>query len=258
MEIDDIKKAIKEIKAKGPKRNFNQSIDLVINFKNLDVKKNPISSFHPLKYEIENVRICCFSDETIKSKVEKLFDRVITKSQLDLMAENKKDLKNLAREYDYFIAQAELMPLIASKLGKFLGTRGKMPNPAAGCVFTPNTNFEDLKKNLQKLKRLQTKSETTIKIRVGKENMDEDMVVENIKDIYDYVLTLLPEAKNNIRNVLLKLTMGPVYKMGIGFKVNEAKEEVAKKESKETLKIKIERKVEKEPKERKSEEVKNG
>jgi len=44
MEIDDIKKAIKEIKAKGPKRNFNQSIDLVINFKNLDVKKNPISS----------------------------------------------------------------------------------------------------------------------------------------------------------------------------------------------------------------------
>ncbi|MBI4154517.1 hypothetical protein HY498_00320 [Candidatus Woesearchaeota archaeon] len=254
MEIDDIKKVIQEIKAKGPKRNFNQSIDLIINLKNLDVKKTPISSFHPLRHEIEKVKICCFSDEAVKTKVEKIFDKVITKSQLALMGENKKELKKLAREYDYFIAQAEMMPLIASKLGKFLGTRGKMPNPAAGCVFTPNTNFEDLKNKLQKLKRLQTKSETAIKIRVGKENMNDEMVVENIKDIYDYVLTLLPEAKNNVRNVLLKLTMGPIYKFGVGFNLEVPKEKAVKKES---LKIKTEKKVKKEPKEKKSKEAKD-
>ncbi len=222
MEINDIKKAIEEVKARGPKRNFNQSIDLVINLRNMDIKKTPISAYHPLKHNFKKIKICCFSDESLRAKIEKIFDRVISKSQLSLMGD-KKEIKKLAKEYDYFVAQADLMPLIASKLGRFLGSRGKMPNPAAGCIFLPNADLEALKNKLQFLKKIQTKSESAIRVCVGKEDMKDENLIENVKEIYDYVLSLLPEGKNNIRSVLLKLTMGPVYKIGSGFKIIEKK-----------------------------------
>ena len=85
MEINEIKKAIEEIKAKGPKRNFKQGFDLIINLKHFDVKKKPITSFHPLKHKFRDVKICCFSDETVKVKAEKIFDKVISKLQLTAM-----------------------------------------------------------------------------------------------------------------------------------------------------------------------------
>jgi len=220
MEVDEIKKAIEEVKARGPKRNFNQSIDLVINLKDLDIKKTPVSSFHPLKHSFSKVKICCFCDEAVKVRAEKVFDYVISKGQLNLMGVNKKDSKKLANSYDYFVAQADLMALVANKLGRYLGSRGKMPNPGAGCVFLPNADLEAIKNRLQFLKRLQTKTDANVKVCVGKEDSKNEFLVENIKDMYDYILTILPEGRNNVKNLLLKLTMGPVYKFGSGFKLN--------------------------------------
>ena len=240
MEVDEIKKAIEEVKAKGPKRNFNQSIDLVVNLKGLDIKKTPVSSFHPLKHSFSKVKICCFCDETVKTRADKVFDYVITKTQLGLMGVNKKDSKKLANSYDYFVAQADLMALVANKLGRYLGSRGKMPNPGAGCVFLPNADLGDIKNKLQFLKRLQTKTDANIKVSVGKEDSKNELLAENIKDMYDYLLTILPEGRNNVKNLLLKLTMGPVYKFGSGFKLNTdnkkiVKEKITKaKEVKET------------------------
>ncbi len=242
MDVNVIKKAIEEIRAKGPKRNFKQSIDLVINIKNLDVKKTPISGYHPLKHSFKNIKVCCFSDDVLKAKAEKIFDNVITKGQLGLM-NDKKEIKKLAKEFDFFVAQADLMPLIASKLGKILGSRGKMPNPGAGCVFLPDADLGALKNRLQFLKRIQTKNEAVIRVCVGKEDLKDEEIADNVKDIYDYVVGLLPEGKNNVKNVLLKLTMGPVYKIGSGFEnINadvkkEAKNKVSKIQDKKETKM---------------------
>ncbi len=132
------------------------------------------------------------------------------------------------------------MALVANKLGRYLGSRGKMPNPGAGCVFLPNADLGDIKNKLQFLKRLQTKTDANIKVSVGKEDSKNELLAENIKDMYDYLLTILPEGRNNVKNLLLKLTMGPVYKFGSGFKLNTdnkkiVKEKITKaKEVKET------------------------
>ena len=49
--------------------------------------------------------------------------------------------------------------------------------------------------------------EPTVKISVGKASMDDAKVIENIKYAYNAILAELPNNKENIKNVLIKLTM---------------------------------------------------
>ena len=52
--------------------------------------------------------------------------KTITKPEFDKYKE-KKELRNLVREHDFFIANAKLMPSVATAFGKALGPAGKMP-----------------------------------------------------------------------------------------------------------------------------------
>jgi len=45
------------------------------------------------------------------------------------LAKEKKEARKIANGYDYFVAEAPLMPLVGRSLGQILGPRGKMPLP---------------------------------------------------------------------------------------------------------------------------------
>ncbi|KKK54813.1 hypothetical protein LCGC14_3080900, partial [marine sediment metagenome] len=47
-------------------------------------------------------------------------------------------LKKLVKNFDFFIAQASLMPKVATFFGRFLGPVGKMPSPQLGVLMDPN------------------------------------------------------------------------------------------------------------------------
>jgi large subunit ribosomal protein L1 len=122
-------------------------------------------------------------------------------------------LKKIASEHDYFIAQATVMPKIATSFGRVLGPKGKMPNPKAGCVVPPNANLKPLYDKLQKTVRVTAKTAMMIQAPVATEAMKEEDIADNIKTLYDQIIHHLPAEKNNIRRVLLKLTMGKPIKL---------------------------------------------
>jgi ribosomal protein L1 len=97
---------------------------------------------------------------------------------------------------------------VAQTFGKVLGTRGKMPNPKAGCVVPPKTALKPLYERLQKTVHLKAKTQLVVKCSVGSEDQNEDEVVDNVMTAYNAVLHKLPNESHNIKNVLLKLTMG--------------------------------------------------
>lgn len=212
MEKEDIKKALEEIK-KQPKKKFTQSYDLVINLKNIDTKVNPLDFFVTLPHpKGKSVKIAAFVDQQLSEQSSKFCDLTIREVDFDKYKDKHK-LKKMAREYDYFLAQVNLMAKVAQHFGKFLGVKGKMPNPKLGCVVPPNANLEMLKKKLNTTIKLSSRKATNLQCLIGREDQPEEQIIDNIFAVYQTVLKQVPNEMQNIKNVALKSTMGKPVKI---------------------------------------------
>ena len=248
MNKEEILKAIKKARELSKKRKFDQTFDLIINLHKLNIKKpeENINTFVVLPQgKGKKSKICALVDKELETQAKGICDKTITKDEFKTYNDKKK-LKKLANEYDYFIAQANLMVDIAKFFGKVFGPKGKMPNPKAGCIVPPKTDLKAIYGKLYRTVRIQTKNEQTVKCPVGTESMKDEQIQENILIVYNAVLSALPREIQNIKNVMIKLTMGSVIILGeekesvkeknINKKekhVEDKKEESVKKEKKE-------------------------
>jgi len=211
MDKTQIQKALEQLKQQK-KRNFSQSYDLIINLKHFDPKSESINLFLPLPFPPpRKIKIAAFVAPELAEQADKFCD--LTIKEADFSKYDRKAQKKLAQEYDYFLAQANLMPKIAQLFGKALGVKGKMPNPKLGCVLPPNANLEPLIKKLHSSIRLSNKKATNLQCLVGKENQPDEQVIANILSVYNTILKELPQEKHNIKSVQLKLTMSKPVKI---------------------------------------------
>src|SRR3989344_4546063 len=212
MEKDDIQKALAELKQQ-PKKKFNQSYDLIINLKSMDVKQTPVDFFVNLPHpKGPKVKVAVFCDQQLAEQGQKNCEGVIKDTEFD-QYKDKKVAKKLAEQYDYFLAQANLMPKIAAIFGKALGTKGKMPNPKLGCVVPATANLAPLIKKLDSTVRCQAKKALNLQCMIGKENQADEEITENILAVYYAALKQLPNETQNVKNVALKLTMSKPVKV---------------------------------------------
>ncbi|MBM3200147.1 50S ribosomal protein L1, partial [Candidatus Woesearchaeota archaeon] len=191
MNKEDILKAIKKAREASKKRKFNQSFDLVINLQKLNLKKpeENINNFIVLPQgRGKKLKICALVDKELAVQAKVICDKMIIKDEFAKYSE-KKALKKLATEFDYFIAQANLMVDIAKFFGKVFGPKGKMPSPKSGCIVPPNIDLKMIYAKLQKTVRLQTKNEQSIKCIVGTEDMKDEQVQENVLTVYNTVMS---------------------------------------------------------------------
>ncbi len=211
MEKQQVKTALDELK-QFPKKKFAQSYDLVINLKNLVTKQAPIDLFVTVPHSKgKKIKVAAFVDQQLAAQAEQFCDLIIRETEFQRY--DKKKIKELAQSYDYFIAQATLMPKIAAVFGKVLGTRGKMPNPKLGCVVPPNAYLESLVKKLNTTVRVQSRKGMNLQCFIGKETQPEAEVIDNIIAVYQAVLKAVPNENQNIKNVSLKLSMSKPVKV---------------------------------------------
>lgn len=216
MDKETVLKVVKELKEKSKKRNFKQTFDLIFTFKNLDLKKpeNQLDFFATLHYSKgKKVRTCALIGPELAGNAKENCDTAVGVDDFERYAKDKKALKGLAREHDWFIAQANVMPKVATSFGKVLGPKGKMPNPKAGCVVPPNANLKPLVEKLKKTVKITVKTVPMVQLIVGKEDMPDEEVVDNVMTVYDSLVHHLPDGRNNVRAVLLKLTMSKLVKL---------------------------------------------
>jgi len=198
---------IKETREKSKKRNFTQRFDLVINLKDIDLKKteSKIDELLVLPKEIgKDASIVFFSDSI--NKMEGC--TILNSSEMEKMGKDKKKVKNLISQTDFFLAEPKLMPIAGKHLGKFLAPRGKMPKPVGG-------NLEQLVKDTKKSVRIIVGKHPIIQTVVGSDKMEDKDVEENIKSVVNFLKNKLPRGKNNIKNIYLKLTMGVPVKLEV-------------------------------------------
>ncbi len=215
MEKDTFIEALKKLKAGSKKRNFKQRVDLIVNLKNLNLKRpeDQVDFYAQLPHNIGRPRKVCALIGPELTEEAKACDEAIQAHEFDKYLQDKKAMKSLAESMDFFVAQANIMPKVAQVFGRVLGPRGKMPNPKAGCVVPPKGSLKPLYDRLQSTQRILAKTQPLIQVPVGSEDMDEEKVAENAAYVYDQLLHHLTLEKNNVRSVYMKMTMSKPEKI---------------------------------------------
>ncbi|MHA2395709.1 MAG: 50S ribosomal protein L1 [Candidatus Thorarchaeota archaeon] len=212
--IDKIEAAVADARAKGKKRKikFKESFDLAVNFrkKELDVTKpeNRLNQElvlpNPL---IPPPKVCAFGDGEFAEKATAAgAERVISKDDIPRIGEEKKERKSLAKNYEFFIAAVDAMPLIGRYLGQTLGSRGKMPRP-----FPPQADLSAIVSQYHRTVRVRMRNTPTFHVKVGHVKMSDREIADNIVAVLDFV-----ESKGfseRVSNIMVKTTMGPVIEV---------------------------------------------
>jgi large subunit ribosomal protein L1 len=210
--LNDLLKAIGEARQKAEKRNFRQTFEIIVAFEGLNLK-DPSSRINevlalPNSLAGKEAKVCVIAegDLALKAKDVKA-DLVLGKAEVQKCQADKKYAKKLAKTYDFFLAQADLMPVIGKTLGPFLGPRGKMPSPV-----TLGTDLATMINKLRNSVRLKIRNNPVVQCKIGVEDMEDEKIAENAKAVLDFLREKIKHPAK-IKSVYVKLTMGPPVKV---------------------------------------------
>jgi len=210
---DEIGRALGELRKNLVKKKFDQSIDLVVKLREVDLKKpeNRINEAIPLPNPPEkSIKVCVIASGDLGTRAKAAgADMLVTRQELENLGKDKKAARKLAVDYDFFIAEAPLMPLVGRGLGSFLGPRGKMPTPVP-----PNAPIDQVVSNHRKMVRVRMREQPVLQCRIGTESMADDKLVENIQAVVSRIEQKLERGFKNISEILLKGTMSKPVKIG--------------------------------------------
>lgn len=217
MDEKQILETLKKVRDTSKKRKFTQSIDFSVILKEVDLNKpeGKIDLFITLPAPTgKETKICALVDKELTTQAREVFDKVIAKDEFSAWRGKSREMKKLAMNYDFFVAQATIMTDIAATFGKVLGSRGKMPNPKSGSIVPPKFDLSALKTKLQKTIRLQTKKQPVVTVLVGKESSEDQDIVKNALAVYNAIKNALPRGEQQIKKVVLKTTMSKPLVVG--------------------------------------------
>ncbi|HDM67129.1 MAG TPA: 50S ribosomal protein L1 [Thermoplasmatales archaeon] len=204
--VEKIKNASKELN-----RKFKQTIDVIINLKDVDlsVPKNRIDEdVHLPKGRGKKAKVALFASGELAMRSKDIVDLLITPEQIEEYASDKKKFKKIADTYDFFLAEAPLMPTIGKTLGTVLGPRGKMPKPVP-----PNMDLTGMVNNLRDTVKLRSKGSRTFHTIAGTEDMSSEDIADNIEAIVKRLEGVLERGRMNIGSIYIKTTMGPAERI---------------------------------------------
>ena len=208
----DVLEAVKEAKEQSKPRNFTESVDIIINVRDSDVKKpeNRFSEEVVLpKGRGKQVKLGVIADgELIVQAKEAGVALVINKTDLEELGKDRKQAKKVANSVDFFIAQADMMPLVGRFLGPVLGPRNKMPKPVPASI-----KLSPLLDRFQNTIKVGIKQQPSIQVIIGTQDMSDEDLAENIETVLTVLDRQLDKGRNQIKSMFIKTTMGPVVRV---------------------------------------------
>lgn len=203
---DALLNATKEALSKGRRHKFIESVDLIVVLKDVDLNKpeNRINMNVPLPHPPKPNKVAAFVAGAFEVAAKNAgVDAVIGRDQIEALAGKKREIRKLAKRYDYFIAPPDLMPLIGRVLGAIFGPRGKMPE-----VVPPNVDVKSVVDRLKRSVRLKIRNEPVVKLRVGSEAQKPEEIAANILAVLEELNAKFP-LRQHVAKVYVKKTMGP-------------------------------------------------
>lgn len=212
LEKKNLLAAVKEAKEKAGQKKFNQTIDLILDIKEIDMKapEGKITEVVELPHQSAKPNKICFiasGELAFKSKRANA-DNVIERADLENLAGKKKELRKIATTYDVFISEASLMPTVGKILGPVLGPRGKMPVP-----IPPSADVEALIAKHRKTTLVKMRNHPVIQTPIGTQDQSDEDLVENIQAVLRVLEGKLKRGLKNIDVLFIKSSMGSPVKI---------------------------------------------
>jgi len=200
---------IKKIKAETKQRKFTQSVELIINFKDIDVKKGfALNEMVQLPKTNSPATVCVMASGDMGQKAKQAnADAVIGTDELEKFATNKRESRKFINKYDFFLADTKVMPLVGKTLGQFLGPRGKMPTPVPF-----DAPIESFLQRFRSSIKVRTRASLSISCKIGDESMEDTDLATNAHAVLSAIEKKLPNGEKNIKKIMIKTTMGKPIK----------------------------------------------
>ena len=206
-----IKEAVEKARSVSPTRKFEQSFDLVINLRELDMNRpdNRVNIRFQLPKGIGERKVLVFASGDLALRSRRAgADDVIEPEELAQLATDKKAAKRRLADYDVFVAEAPMMPTVGRVAGPILGPRGKMPIPVP-----PQAPIDNILDRERRTIVLRSRDKPFVHCIVGREEMSDDDVTQNIETVVSNITDVTKRGFANIKSMYLKLTMGGSVKL---------------------------------------------
>jgi len=204
---------IKEAKDSDKERKFKQALELIMVFKDVDVKKGfAINETVQLPKQTSSPATVCVlasGDMGLKAKDAKA-NKVMDADELNKLGANKRDSRKFINKYDFFLADTKLMPVVGKVLGQLLGPRGKMPTPVPF-----NASIESFLERFRSSIRVRVRGSLSLSCKIGDETMEDIDLSANANAVINAIEKKLPNGEKNIKKIMVKTTMGKTIKQVI-------------------------------------------
>jgi large subunit ribosomal protein L1 len=200
---------IKEAKSASKQRKFKQSVEMIIVFKDIDVKKGfALNEVVQLPKTSSPATVCIMATGDMGQKAkEAKADAVVGSDELDKFAANKRASRKFINKYDFFLADTQIMPVVGKVLGQLLGPRGKMPTPVPF-----NASIDSFLQRFRSSIKVRARSTLAMSCKIGDESMENADLAINAHAVLSAVEKKLPNGEKNLKRVIIKTTMGKPIK----------------------------------------------
>ena len=201
---------IKEAKTGQKERKFKQSVELIMVFKDIDVKKGfAINETVQLPKKLSQPASLCVvasGDLGLKAKSANA-DRVVDGAEINQVCANKRASRKLINGYDFFLSDTQLMATVGKTLGQFMGPRGKMPTPVPF-----NAPIDYILERFRSSIRVRLRNSLSLACKIGDETMSDGDLAANAHAVINMVEKKLPSGDKNIKKIMIKTTIGKIVK----------------------------------------------
>jgi large subunit ribosomal protein L1 len=201
---------IKDAKTGDKERKFKQTLEMYVILKDIDVKKGfAMNETIQLPKKLSKPTTVCVmagGDMGLKAKNANA-DRVVSGDELNTLAANKREARKFINNYDFFLADTQLMTTVGKVLGQLLGPRGKMPIPVPF-----NAPIEGFLDRFRSSIRVKVKNSLSMSCKIGDETMDDGDLAANAHAVLNAIEKKLPSGDKNIRRIIVKTSMGKPVK----------------------------------------------
>ena len=201
---------IGEAKKGQKQRKFKQSVELIMVFRDIDVKKgfaiNETVQLPKTLSQPASVCVVASGDLGLKAKSANA-DRIVDGTEVNKIGANKRESRKLINGFDFFLSDTSLMATVGKTLGQFMGPRGKMPTP-----IPFNAPIDSILERFRSSIRVRLRNSLSLACKIGDETMSDEDLAANANAVISLVEKKLPSGDKNIKKIMVKTSMGKLIK----------------------------------------------